>query len=148
MSARRTVRWVAAIAAVATLGGVLSASAAGAAVGAKVSAADCETLLGLGENIDTVSGSGANVFGKQAAALADGLDETAKDIKNKKLRKSLTSMADFYDELADADNLIEAGKVAASESRKYGKALKVYTKTTLKCVTTQISLPTDFTLPK
>lgn len=130
------------------LGGALAPAVAGAAVGTKVSAADCDALGEIGDNIDE-AGGGSNpaVFGKQAQALADGLDETAGDIKNKKLRKSLRAMADFYDELGDADNLVAAGRVAVSEGRAYAKAIKVFTKITLKCVTSQITLPSDVTLP-
>lgn len=145
MVTRATLRVLAAASIAAMFVGALAVPA-GATTRAALSEADCETLVSeLGDNIDTTRTSG--LFGAQAKAIADGLDETASDIQDKKLRKSLRGMADYFDELSDVDSIIDAGKVTLAEGRRYGKAVGRYTKALATCTLSRVTLPAGVTLP-
>lgn len=143
MTARAMVRFLAATTVAALLAVGISAVGAGAAVHRAVSESDCEALQNIGDNVD----SSASVFGKQAKQLSDSFDEVAGEVDDKKLKKALSTMADFYDDLSGAGNLIAAGKITVAKGKAYAKAVKVWTKASLECVTTQITLPPDVTLP-
>lgn len=145
MTGRPRARFLAAASVAAALLIGASALPAGAAAPTKVSAADCEALGTLGENIDISSGSG--IFGKRAKAVADGFAETASDVSDKKLKKALQSMGDFYDALAGADNVLDAGKITVSEGRAYAKALKVFAKAQVSCAKSSLTVPPNVTLP-
>ena len=100
----------------------------------------------LGDNIDTAGGSG--VFGKQAKEISDGFDETAERHPEQEA-----------EEVAQDDGRLlrrpggrgqpasTAGKVTVSEGKSYAKALKVFAKAQLSCVTSSITLPSGVTLP-
>lgn len=120
--------------------------AAGATSGRAVSPEDCTALAGLSDNIDN-SGSTPTIFGKQAAAVADGFAETAGDVEDKKLRKAMNRLAKVYDNLSGAGNAIEAVRVTATNARQYSKAISVFGRATIDCATQQVTLPTDITLP-
>jgi len=145
MTARTTRRFLAVAAVAAALALGASAVPAGAATHRALSSDDCEALLNVGDNINP-SGSGS-IFGKQARAIADGFDETAGDISDKKVKKALVTIGNFYDDLAGADNLLDAGKITVSEGKSYAKAMKVFGKAEASCVKASATIPPGITLP-
>lgn len=146
MTARALVRFLGATAVAALLVVGLTGVGAGATVHRALSADDCDALQNVADNVDSGSGSGS-IFGKQARALADGFSETASQVDNRKLKRNLQTMASFYDDLADANNLLDAGKVTVSEGKRYAKALKGFAKAEVSCATASITVPSNITLP-
>lgn len=141
---------VAILAASAVLGTIWLVPGSASVPAKKPSQSDCEALQALGEEIPEVSGSGRNLFGKEAAAVEKGLEATAKKIRDKKLRSALNTLAAIYDDLADADSASEAVAITLKGGEKYAKALATVGKATLQCLGSQITLPSvppSLTLP-
>lgn len=131
-------------------GGATSGASVSATAAAKVSDADCETLKELSDNVPDVTGSGSSLFGKQAAAAAKGFKTTAKDIKSKKLRSAMNTMAAVYEDLADTNNVAGALTVTLRAGQKYVRALATWSKATLECFTSGVTIPTlpqNLTIP-
>ena len=100
------------------------------------SAQDCETLQGI--TVDPSKGAGS--FGAAAKATSKAYNEAANDIEEKQLRAALKSLASFYVDLGDAKNAASAAVLTAKGGKAYGKALKVFLKASIYCVS-QITIP-------
>jgi hypothetical protein len=101
------------------------------------SAADCATLQGI--TVDPSKGAGS--FGTAAKATSKAYNEAADEIEEKQLKKALKSLASFYVDLGSAKNAASAAVLTAKGGKAYGKALKVFLKASVYCVT-QITIPT------
>jgi hypothetical protein len=101
------------------------------------SAADCAALQGI--TVDPSKGAGS--FGTAAKATSKAYNEAANDIQEKQLKAALKTLASFYVDLGDAKNAAAAAVLTAKGGKAYGKALKVYLKASVYCVT-QITIPT------
>jgi len=100
------------------------------------SAADCATLQGI--TVDPSKGAGS--FGAAAKATSKAYNEAADEIQEKQLRAALKSLASFYVDLGDTKSAAAAAVLTAKGGKAYGKALKVYVKASVYCVT-QITIP-------
>jgi hypothetical protein len=113
----------------------------GASVGSKKkktwSAADCATLQGI--SVDPSKGAGS--FGTAAKATSKAYNEAANKIQEKQLKAALKTLASFYVDLGDAKTAAAAAVLTAKGGKAYGKALKVYLKASVYCIT-QITIPT------
>ena len=107
---------------------------------------DCQALKELDDEIPDVSAKSSDIYGKRAAAISTGFSETADKVENKKLKKALNTLADYWDQLSDADNLIGAVKVTAKLAKTYGKAAATWTKALVSCATASVTIP-SITLP-
>jgi hypothetical protein len=101
------------------------------------SAADCATLQGI--TVDPSKGAGS--FGAAAKATSKAYNEAADEIQEKELKKALKALASFYVDLGDAKSAAAAAVLTAKGGKAYGKALKVFLKASVYCVT-QITIPT------
>jgi hypothetical protein len=102
---------------------------------------DCEALLNLDDEVpDTGS---TDIFGKRAEAIGTGFKETADKIDDKKLKKALNTIAAFYDDLGDADNVIGAAKVLAKSGKSYAKATATWGKATASCAVSSVTVPSS-----
>ena len=131
--------------------GVASAEKPAAAPGAIVrgsaySDADCDALSELDDETPDVKSTSNDIYGKRAEAVSEGFAATADKVDNKKLKKALNTLSGFYDDLGDVDSV--AGAVAATirSGKKYGKAIATWTKATVSCVTSNVTIP-SITLP-
>jgi hypothetical protein len=100
------------------------------------SAADCATLQGI--TVDPSKGAGS--FGTAAKATSKAYNEAANEIQEKQLKRALKTLASFYVDLGDAKNAASAAVLTAKGGKAYGKALKVFLKASVYCVT-QITIP-------
>jgi hypothetical protein len=101
------------------------------------SAEDCAALQGI--SVDNTKGAGS--FGKAAEATSQAYNAAANEIKEKKLKRALKSLASFYVDLGDANTAAEAAVLTAKGGKAYSKALKVFLKASVYCVS-QITFPT------
>jgi len=119
----------------------------GAVNGAKkYSEEDCQALRELDDEIPDVKSSSSDIFGKKAAAYSEGDAATAKKVKDKKLKKALTTLAGFYDDLSDVDNIADALATTVKGGKAYIKANATWAKAFSQCVVSQITIP-SITLP-
>ena len=100
------------------------------------SASDCATLQGI--TVDPSKGAGS--FGAAAKATSKAYNEAANKIEEKQLKAALKKLASFYVDLGDTKTAAAAAVLTAKGGKAYGKALKVYVKASVYCVT-QITIP-------
>jgi hypothetical protein len=105
------------------------------------SAEDCAVL----QNISVDNSKGAGSFGKAAEATSQAYNAAANKIKEKQLKGALKTLASFYVDLGDADTAAEAAVLTAKGGKAYAKALKVFLKASVYCVS-QITIP-QVTIP-
>src|SRR5262249_20947735 len=77
---------------------------------------------------------------------ATGFSETADKVDDKKLKKALNTIAGFYDDLGDVDNVLGAAKVLATSGKSYAKATATWGKATASCLLSSVTIPA-LTLP-
>jgi len=108
---------------------------------ATYSAQDCKIIQNI--KVDASKGSGS--FGTAAKATAKAYNEAADDVENKKLRSSMKKLASFYVDLGGVNNAAEAAILTAKGAKAYGKALGVFVKAQVYCIS-QITIP-SITIP-
>ncbi len=120
---------------------------AGPAAAAKVSAADCEVVLDLGDSGDApsvASGSDLKVLAVQAKQLTAG----SKKVGDKKLAAAMKDLGSIYAKAAKARNTALAGVAIATSGSKFTKALAVWGSAYGSCIAASITLPPGVTVPK
>jgi hypothetical protein len=100
------------------------------------SAADCQVIQNI--TVDPSKGSGS--FGTAAKATAKAYNEAAADIQDKQLKNAVKSLASFYVDLGNTKTAAAAAVLTAKGGKAYGKALKVFLKAQVYCIT-QITIP-------
>jgi hypothetical protein len=100
------------------------------------SASDCATLQGI--TVDPSKGAGS--FGAAAKATSKAYNEAANKIEEKQLKAALKKLASFYVDLGDTKTAAAAAVLTAKGGKAYGKALKVFLKASIYCVT-QTTIP-------
>jgi len=110
------------------------------------STSDCQALKQLDDEIPDVKSSKSDIFGKRAKAVSTGFSETADKIDDRKLKKALNTIAAFYDDLGDVDNVLGAAKVLATSGKSYAKATATWGKATASCLLSSVTIP-SITLP-
>ena len=120
---------------------VKPAEAPSAVASATYSDEDCEALLNLDDEVPKTGST--DIFGKRAEAIGTGFRETADKIDDKKLKKALNTIAAFYDDLGDADNVIGAAKVLAKSGKSYAKATATWGKATASCAVSSVTVPSS-----
>jgi hypothetical protein len=105
------------------------------------SAQDCQIIQNI--KVDPSKGSGS--FGTAAKATAKAYNEAAADVENKQLRSSMKKLASFYVDLGGVNNAAEAAILTAKGAKAYGKALGVFVKAQVFCIS-QITIP-SITIP-
>jgi hypothetical protein len=123
-----------------------AAGAPGVVAGATYSDSDCEALLGLGDDIPDAKSKSNDIYGDRAEAVSEGFSETAQEIDNKKLRNTMNTLADYYGKLGDANSVAGAIAVTVKAGKKYVKALATWSKATLSCAVSNVTIP-SITLP-
>ena len=123
------------------------AAAPSAVIGAtKYSEADCQALNELDDEIPDVKSSSNNLYGKTAAAAAEGFSATAKKVKDKKLKSALNTIAKTYSDLGKADNVASAIAVTVKAGKSYLKAAATWSKALVSCTLSKVTIP-SITLP-
>lgn len=115
----------------------------GSTAGAATSKADCDVIENIGDKAGTLSALGAS----DAAATSTALKAASKKVEDKKLKSALKSMSGIYKSVGKASNKVAAGLAVAKNARKYGLAAATFSQALLSCVTTQLTLPPNVTLP-
>jgi len=145
MTAQAKVRFAVAAVVIGTLLAGVWLVPGGASTAAKkkktYSAADCAVIQNI--TVDPSKGSGS--FGTAAKATAKAYNDAADEIKDKQLKSSVKSLASFYVDLGNSKTAAAAAVLTAKGGKAYGKALKVFVKAQVYCVT-QITIP-SITVP-
>jgi len=140
MTSRSKVRFAVAAVVIGTLLAGVWLVPGGASTAAKkkktYSAADCQVIQNI--TVDPSKGSGS--FGTAAKATAKAYNDAADKIKDKQLKNAVKSLASFYVDLGNSKSAAAAAVLTAKGGKAYGKALKVFVKAQVYCVT-QITIP-------
>ena len=100
----------------------LMAPGAGAAAPAASTASFCKAISGISNNLGDDPTKGGNT-----PKIASQLRKAAKSAPSK-VKSALLTMADYFDEVADANgNVSDIGKALGKNAAKYGKALATFT---------------------
>jgi len=112
----------------------------------KYSDSDCQALNELSDEIPDVKSSSNNLYGKTAAAAAEGFSATAKKVKDKKLKSALNTIAHTYSDLGKANNVASALAITVKAGTAYLKASATWGKALVSCTLSNVTIP-SITLP-
>jgi hypothetical protein len=146
---RFAVAFVVASAALACIWLIPGGASTGSSAREKPSTSDCEALQDIGDETPDVEGS--DVFDSdELSAYATGLENTAKNIDDSKLRNAMNTVAAVYEDASKARNKAGALAVIVKSGKKWIKANALLGKSVVQCAAASITLPTlprNVTLP-